>query len=261
MWPVLWALAIAGGGQPSLWVLLVFVLGVVLMRSAGCAINDFADRKLDGHVARTCNRPLATGELRATDAVVVFVLIALLAFALVLTLNSLTIWLSFGGLALAFSYPFMKRYHHLPQVHLGAAFAWSVPMAFAAEMGEIPRLAWLLYVATLLWTTAYDTMYGMVDREDDLKIGVKSTAILFGDMDKAMIAVLQALFLLSLFLVGRELQYDQWFFYGLGVAAALSAYEHLMLWYRLPEYCFKAFLHNHWVGAAIFFAIQSQYLF
>lgn len=259
MWPTLWALAIAGEGGPDLWVLFVFVCGVVLMRSAGCAINDYADRDIDKLVARTRDRPLTSGRISPKEALLVFALLSLLAFMLVLTLNTFTIMLSVVGVALAATYPFMKRYHYLPQVHLGAAFGWAVPMAYAAQTGGVDKITWLLYTATLLWTVAYDTMYGMADREDDLKIGIKSTAILFGDADRLIIGVLQLLFILTLWLIGQELQFSAIYFTALIGAAILLAYEQAMIIYRLPDFCFQAFLHNQWVGATVFFGIIGHY--
>ncbi len=259
LWPTLWALAIAGEGAPDGWVLFVFVCGVVLMRSAGCAINDYADRNIDCHVARTCDRPLTSGKITSKEALLVFAVLALIAFVLVLTLNTYTIYLSLGGIVLVASYPFMKRYHYLPQVHLGAAFGWAVPMAYAAQTGSADRITWLLYIATVLWTVAYDTMYAMVDREDDLKIGAKSTAILFGDADRVIIGILQFLFIVTLWLVGQELQFSAIYFVALIFAAVLLAYEQMMIYYRIPEFCFQAFLHNHWVGAVIFFGIMGHY--
>lgn len=259
MWPTLWALAIAGEGGPDLWVLFVFVCGVVLMRSAGCAINDYADRDIDKLVARTRDRPLTSGKISSREALLVFAVLSLLAFMLVLTLNNYTIALSVGGVVLAATYPFMKRYHYLPQVHLGAAFGWAVPMAYAAQTGEVNKITWLLYTATLLWTVAYDTMYGMADREDDLKIGVKSTAILFGEADRLIIGLLQLLFIVTLWLIGQELQFTAIYFVGLIGASILLAYEQAMIIYRLPDFCFQAFLHNHWVGATVFFGIIGHY--
>ncbi len=261
LWPTLWALAIAGDGGPDLWVLFVFVAGVVLMRSAGCAINDYADRHIDLHVARTKDRPLTSGKISPQETLAVFAILSLIAFALVLTLNTYTIYLSFGGILLAASYPFMKRYHYLPQVHLGAAFGWAVPMAYAAQVGTADKITWLLYTATLLWTVAYDTIYAMVDREDDIKIGVKSTAILFGDGDRAIIGILQLLFILTLWLIGMELAFSTIYFIGLICAGVLLAYQQAMIVYRVPEFCFQAFLHNHWVGAVVFFAIMGHYYF
>ncbi len=259
LWPTLWALAIAGEGGPDLWVLFVFVTGVVLMRSAGCAINDYADRHIDLHVARTKDRPLTSGKISSKEALMVFAVLSILAFMLVLTLNTYTIYLSVGGIVLAASYPFMKRYHYLPQVHLGAAFGWAVPMAYAAQTGSVTKIAWLLYIATLLWTVAYDTMYAMVDRDDDLKIGAKSTAILFGDADRVIIGFLQLLFIVTLWLIGQELEFSSIYFIGLVFASLLLAYEQAMIVYRLPEFCFHAFLHNHWVGAVVFFGIMGHY--
>ncbi len=259
LWPTLWALAVAGEGSPDLWILAVFVLGVFLMRSAGCAINDYADRDIDRHVARTRDRPLTSGRISEKEVLLVFAGLGLLAFLLVLSLNRFTIWLSLGGMLIAASYPFMKRYHYLPQVHLGAAFGWAVPMVFAAQTESLPKQAWLLYVATLVWTVAYDTMYSMVDRDDDLKIGVKSTAILFGEYDRAMIGLFQLLFILTLWLTGRELSFSAIYFYAIGFAALLLVYEQFLILYRVPENCFHAFLHNHWVGAVIFFGIIGHY--
>jgi len=259
LWPTLWALAIAGEGGPDIWVTLVFVAGVFLMRSAGCAINDYADRHIDLHVARTRDRPLVNGRISEREALLVFAGLSLLAFLLVLSLNQFTILLSIGGILLAASYPFMKRFHYLPQVHLGAAFGWAVPMAFAALTEQVPKQAWLLYVATLVWTVAYDTMYSMVDREDDLKIGIKSSAILFGDYDRLMIGLFQFLFILTLFLIGIDLEFSTIYYYALAVASLFLIYEQLLIVYRIPEYCFSAFLHNHWVGAIVFAGIMGHY--
>jgi 4-hydroxybenzoate polyprenyltransferase len=189
----------------------------------------------------------------------VFLVLSLLAFLLVLSLNWLTIWLSTVALLLAVSYPFMKRFHYLPQVHLGAAFGWAVPMAFAAQTGNLPREAWLLYVATLLWTVAYDTMYSMVDREDDIKIGIKSSAILFGVYDRVIIALFQALFMLTLWLTGTGLEFSEPYFYALGLAILFLIYQQILIVYRVPENCFRAFLNNHWVGSIVFFGIMGHY--
>jgi len=259
LWPALWALAIAGKGSPDGWVLFVFVCGVFLMRSAGCAINDFADRDIDLHVTRTRERPLTSGKITPREALAVFAVLGLLSFVLVLTLNRLTILLSFVGILLAASYPFMKRFHYLPQVHMGAAFGWSVPMAYAAQTDSLPKMAWLLYVATLVWAVAYDTIYSMVDRDDDLRIGVKSTAILFGDYDCLMIGLFQVLFLLAMLLVGIDLGFSAIYFVALGVAALLLVYQQFLIYDRVPEHCFVAFLNNHWVGAIIFFGIMGHY--
>ena len=259
LWPTLWALVVVGEGSPDGWILFVFVVGSFLMRSAGCAINDYADRDIDLHVARTRERPLTSGKIAPAEVLAVFAVLALIAFLLVLSLNRFTIMLSFGGILLAASYPFMKRYHYLPQVHLGAAFGWAIPMAFAALTGEVPKEAWLLYVASLVWTVAYDSMYSMVDREDDLKLGVKSTAILFGDYDRVMIAVFQLLFLLALVLVGVDLEFTGIYYLGLGIATLLMAYEQFLIADRVPAHYFSAFLHNHWVGAAVFAGIMGHY--
>ncbi len=260
LWPTLWALWLAGAGQPDPKVLLVFVLGVVLMRSAGCVINDYADRGFDPHVARTRDRPVAAGRVSPREALVLFALLCLAAFGLVLLLNRLTVLLSLGGAALAAVYPFMKRYTHLPQVFLGAAFGWAVPMAFAAQTGSVPKLAWLLFVATVLWATVYDTMYGMVDRDDDLQIGVRSTAILFGESDRLILAVLQVVFLLTLVLVGQEAGMQGYYYLGVLLAAGLSLYQQYLIRRREPARCFQAFLNNNWLGAAVFAGIVLDYL-
>ena len=259
LWPTLWALWLAAAGLPDLPILVVFVLGVVVMRSAGCVINDFADRRIDPHVARTRERPLAAGRVSSRETLALFGLLMAIALVLVLFLNRLAILLALGGAVLATLYPFTKRYTHLPQVVLGAAFAWAVPMAFAAQAGEVPRLAWLLFTATLLWTTAYDTMYAMVDREDDLRIGVRSTAILFGDMDRLAIAILQGLVLFAMVLVGDAAGLGLWYHLGLLGAAALAGYEQFLIRGREPSACFRAFLNNHWFGAAIFAGLALDY--
>ncbi|WP_218723060.1 4-hydroxybenzoate octaprenyltransferase [Pseudomonas bubulae] len=259
LWPTLWALWVAAKGVPSLGNLLIFVLGVVLTRAAGCVINDFADRKVDGHVKRTEQRPMASGKISSKEALVFFALLMGVSFLLVLCTNAPTIWLSFGALALAATYPFMKRYTYYPQVVLGAAFSWGIPMAFTAETGSLPAAAWLLYIANLLWTVAYDTYYAMTDRKDDLKIGVKSTAILFGDADRVIILSLQGLALGCLLLAGSHFELGGWFHLGLLAAAGCFVWE---FWYtrdRDPQRCFKAFLHNHWAGLAIFVGIVLDY--
>ncbi|MBD2837044.1 4-hydroxybenzoate octaprenyltransferase [Pseudomonas sp. JM0905a] len=259
LWPTLWALWIAGEGSPSLANLVIFVLGVILMRAAGCVINDYADRNFDGHVSRTRARPLASGRITPREALVFFAVLVAISFVLVLFTNATTIWLSFGGLALAACYPFMKRYTYYPQVVLGAAFSWGMPMAFTAETGELPAAAWLLYIANLLWTVAYDTYYAMTDREDDLKIGVKSTAILFGDADRLIIAILQGLALLCLLLAGNRFELGTCFQLGLVAAAACFAWEFYSTRSKEPQACFKAFLHNHWAGLAILAGIVADY--
>jgi 4-hydroxybenzoate polyprenyltransferase len=259
MWPTLWALWIAGKGAPSISNVLIFVIGVFLMRAAGCVINDFADRKVDGQVKRTEQRPLISGKVSSREALVLFAVLVGLSFLLVLLTNSTTIWLSFGGLALAATYPFMKRYTYYPQVVLGAAFAWGMPMAFTAQTGELPAAAWLLYIANILWTVGYDTYYAITDREDDLKIGVKSTAVLFGDADRVIILTLQCLALGALLLAGARFELGGYFHLGLLAAAGCFAWE---FWYtrnRDPQRCFRAFLHNHWAGMAIFVGIVADY--
>ncbi|MFL6592452.1 MAG: 4-hydroxybenzoate octaprenyltransferase [Luteimonas sp.] len=259
LWPTWWALWLAAAGRPPSWPLVVFTAGVWLTRSAGCVINDYADRWLDPQVERTRNRPLATGAVSGREALAVFAVLMLVAFALVLTLNRLTICLSVVGVLLAASYPYLKRYTYLPQVYLGMAFGWGIPMAFAAIRGEVPAVAWVLYVANIFWATAYDTWYAMVDREDDLRAGAKSTAILFGDMDLAAQGVLYALASVALVLVGQRAQMGAYYWCGLGVAALLVAWEFLVARDRDPAACFRAFLHNHWVGAAIFAGIAADY--
>lgn len=260
LWPALWALWIAAAGVPNGWVLTVFVLGVFLMRSAGCVINDYADRRIDPHVVRTRSRPFARGEVTGREALILFVALCLTAFLLVLTLNTLTILLSLVAVALAATYPFMKRYTYLPQIHLGMAFAWSVPMAFAAQTGTIPQEAWLIYIATVLWTTAYDTMYAMVDRDDDIRIGVKSTAILFGEQDRLIIGLIQCLLFVDLLVIGSRLELGGAWTLGLLVAAGLAIYQQYLIRNRDPGACFRAFLNNNWFGAAIFAGIALHYL-
>lgn len=260
LWPMLWALWIASDGKPDPLVLSVFVLGTVVMRSAGCAINDFADRRFDPYVARTKDRPLVVGTVKPAEAVGVFLVLSLVALGLVSLTNALTVKLAFVGLALAALYPFTKRFTYMPQIVLGAAFAWAVPMAFAAQTGGIPVIAWLLYTAALLWTTAYDTIYAMVDREDDLKIGVKSTAILFGEGDVLITMFLQGLALFALLLAGRQLQLGIYYYCGILAAAGLAIYQFRLIRSRQPADCFKAFLNNHLFGMAIFIGLLLHYL-
>ncbi|NKI18232.1 4-hydroxybenzoate octaprenyltransferase [Spongiibacter sp. KMU-166] len=259
LWPTLWALFLAAEGWPDWQLLVIFSLGTFLMRSAGCVINDYADRKVDAHVARTRERPFATGSVTEKEALVLFALLCLSAFALVVLTNWLTVLLSLGAVALAACYPFMKRYTHLPQVVLGAAFAWSIPMAFAAQRGELPSTLWLIYIAVLLWTVAYDTFYAMVDRDDDLKIGVKSTAILFGDDDRAITAMLQATVILIMVLVGKQFALSFIYYASLMAAAGLFFYQQQLIRDRRKEDCFKAFLNNHYVGMVICLGIVLHY--
>jgi 4-hydroxybenzoate polyprenyltransferase len=260
LWPTLWALWLAAQGVPDLNLLAIFVAGTFLTRSAGCIVNDLADRNLDGAVARTSARPLVTGAVTVREALVLFTVLMLLAFVLVLMTNTLTIALSLVAAVLASTYPFMKRYTQLPQLVLGAAFSWGIPMAFAAQSGTLPPALWLVYLGNLLWTMAYDTTYAMVDREDDLKIGIKSTAILFGPYDRLMIGLLQLGCLLCLYLAGRAFGLGQFYLDGLVVAAVLFGYQHHLIRERQPDACFKAFLHNTWVGMAIFVSIVLSYL-
>ncbi len=261
LWPTLSALWIAAEGVPDIGVLVVFVLGVIAMRSAGCVINDYADRNVDGLVARTMDRPLATGALEAKHALMTFAGLAIFAFVLVLFLNKMTILLSVVALFLAATYPFMKRYTYLPQVYLGAAFGWAIPMAFAAQTETLPPVAWLLFLANILWATAYDTFYAMADREDDLLAGIKSTAILFGDDDHIIIGILQVCFLLVMILTGAQLEMGFEYYLGVVVAGFLFVYQQKLAKERQPAQCLLAFLNNNWVGAALFVGIAVHYGF
>lgn len=260
LWPTLWALWIAAEGVPDLGVLTVFVLGVVLMRSAGCVINDYADREIDPRINRTKNRPIAAGRVSPDEAMLLFMALCFSAFLLVLTMNTFTILLSLGGVLLAGIYPFMKRYTHMPQIVLGMAFGWSVPMAFAAQTNNVPKIAWLIYVVTVLWAVIYDTMYAMADRMDDLKIGVKSTAILFGDADRVIIGILQAMMLFSLYLIGEQAQLADGYNIAVLLAAVLMVYQQYLIRYRQPSLCISAFLNNNWLGLVIFVGIVTSYL-
>lgn len=259
LWPTLWALFIAGQGRPSWGNVVIFILGVFFMRAAGCVINDFADRKFDGHVKRTKDRPLATGRISSREALTLFAILVAASFVLVLFTNMTTIALSVGGLALAACYPFMKRYTHYPQVVLGAAFSWGMPMAFTAQTGHLPAAAWLLYFANLAWTVAYDTYYAMTDRDDDLRMGLKSTAILFGRADRLIIALLQLLALGCLWVAGLAFQMGGYYQLGLLGAALCFGWEFHATRARSRQACFKAFLHNHWAGLAIFIGIVADY--
>jgi len=260
LWPSLWALWITGEGHPRPWVVVVFVAGVVLMRSAGCVINDFADREFDRHVERTASRPITSGQVSPREALVLFALLSGLALLLVLTLNRLTLLLSLVGAFLAATYPFTKRLTHLPQAYLGTAFGWAVPMAFAAQNGHVDPNAWWIFLAVLLWAIVYDTMYAMVDREDDLKIGIKSTAILFGRYDRLIIGLLQLAMLAVLVHVGGLFGLGNWYLAGLALAAVLMAWHQWLIRHRERLACFRAFLHNQWVGAVIFGGIALDYL-
>ncbi|WP_159657648.1 4-hydroxybenzoate octaprenyltransferase [Vibrio atypicus] len=251
LWPTLWALIIAAEGIPDPKILVVFILGVVFMRAAGCVINDFADRKVDGHVKRTCQRPLPSGRVSSKEAITLFLILGIASFLLVLTMNPLTIKLSFMGIVLAFIYPFMKRFTHLPQLFLGLAFSWAIPMAWAAQANELPMMVWFVFVVNALWTIAYDTQYAMVDRDDDLKIGIKSTAILFGRFDKMVIGVLQLITLAMLIYLGVWYQLGASFYWSLLIAGALFVFQQHLIRHRERDLCFRAFLNNNYVGMII----------
>lgn len=261
MWPTLWALWIAGKGSPDPVIVIVFILGVVLMRSAGCVINDFADRHIDQRVERTKNRPIVAGRVTPKEALVLFMVLCIAAFGLVLLLNTLTIILSLVAVVLAVIYPFMKRHTHIPQAFLGLAFGWAVPMAFAAQTEAIPKEAWLLLMATALWATAYDTMYAMVDRPDDVKIGVKSTAILFGGMDRAVIAALQIGMLSVMLIIGHQMKFNVFYYGGLIIATGFGFYQQALLKLRKEQLYFRAFKNNALLGAAVFAGIVLHYIY
>jgi 4-hydroxybenzoate polyprenyltransferase len=257
--PTLWALWLASKGQPSLDLIVIFVLGVILMRSAGCVINDFADRKVDPHVQRTKDRPIASGLVSSKEALYLFIFLILLAFLLVLHLNFFTILLSIPAVCLAIIYPFMKRYTHFPQIILGAAFSWAIPMVFSAQLNQVPLLAWWLFFTALLWTVAYDTQYAMTDREDDLKIGVKSTAIFFGHFDKLIIGILQILVVISLSLIGVIEHLNLFYQFGVFAMAGFFIYQQYLIKDRDPTRCFEAFLNNHWAGLVVFVGLFLNY--
>lgn len=262
LWPTYWALWLAAEGAPSFANLLIFTLGVFFMRAAGCAINDFADRDWDRHVKRTKDRPLTAGRVRAWEAVALFAGLCLVSFLMVvLFTNTLTLYLSFGGALLAFIYPFMKRYTHLPQLFLGAAFSWAIPMAWAAEANQLSQLTWLLFTVNVLWTVAYDTLYAMVDRDDDLKVGIKSTAILFGDADRAIIALLQTMVVVILVMVGQRAELGSFYYLGVVAMATLFVYHQYLARERSREGCFKAFLNNNWAGFAVFLGLALDLAF
>jgi 4-hydroxybenzoate polyprenyltransferase len=261
LWPVLWAIWIAGASHPTPKVLVIFVLGTVAMRSAGCVINDLADRDFDPFVKRTRDRPIASRRIAPLEALVWFLVLIGIALVLVLQLDESTIRMSVIGAVLAVTYPLFKRFFPLPQFYLGVAFSWGVPMVFNAEMGAIPRVAWIIFFAGIIWAAVYDTMYAMVDREDDIKIGVKSSAIVFGDMDKLIIGMLQVLMLFALYLVGTNMDFGYWYNLGLVGAAVFFAYQQWLIRNRQPEACFKAFLNNHYVGLSVFIGILLEYAF
>lgn len=259
LWPTLWALWIAAEGLPDLGLLVIFSVGTFLMRSAGCIINDLADRNFDGGVSRTRERPLVTGRVSVNEAVALFCVLCLLAFGLVLLTNRLTVMLSVPALLLASTYPFMKRYTHFPQIVLGLAFSCAIPMAFAAQRGELPPALWLLFTANVLWTVVYDTKYAMVDRRDDLQVGIKSTAVLFGDSDRYVIAVLQVLCLAALYLAGERFGLGLYYNASLLVTAGLFGYHLYLIRHQDEAACFHAFLHNRWVGLTVFLGIAADY--
>ncbi|MGC8520302.1 MAG: 4-hydroxybenzoate octaprenyltransferase [Steroidobacteraceae bacterium] len=262
LWPALWALWIAGRGRPDPAVLIIFVLGVIVMRAAGCIINDFADRNIDPHVKRTRDRPLAARRVSPLEALTLFVVLMLVALWLVSRLNRLTVELAVIGAALTASYPFVKRFFPLPQLYLGLSFGgWSIPMAFAAELGAVPRVAWVLYIAAVVWAVVYDTLYAMVDRDDDRRIGVQSSALLFADLDRLLIGVLQVMMLAALALAGHDLKLGAWYAAALAGAAVLFAYQQWLIRRREPAACLRAFLNNNYVGMAIFIGVALQFIY
>jgi len=262
LWPALWALWVAGAGRPDPRVLIIFVLGVVVMRAAGCVINDFADRDIDPHVRRTRDRPLAARRISPTEALVLFTALLLVALFLVTRLDPYTVKLAIIGALLTVSYPFVKRVFPMPQLYLGLSFGgWSVLMAFAAQAGALTRVAWLLYFAAVIWAAIYDTIYAMIDREDDLRIGVKSSAILFADMDKFLIGVMQLMMLGALILIGRSMQFGHWYDGGVAAAGVLFAWQQWLIRKREPAGCLRAFLNNQYVGLAVFVGILLQYVY
>ncbi|GGM99764.1 4-hydroxybenzoate octaprenyltransferase [Shewanella xiamenensis] len=261
LWPCLMALVLAAGGMPDLKVLIIFIIGVVIMRACGCIINDYADRDLDSHVERTKSRPLASGEISTKEALLLFVILGLAAFGLVLLLNGLVVKLSVVGIILTIIYPFTKRVTNMPQMFLGVVWSWSIPMAYAAQTGEVPIEAWWLFAANWFWTVAYDTMYAMVDRDDDLKVGIKSTAILFGKYDRQIIGLFQLAALLCFIAAGWSA--DRGLLYGLGLLTfvGFSTYQQMLIFGRERAPCFKAFLNNNWAGLALFIGLGADYLF
>jgi 4-hydroxybenzoate polyprenyltransferase len=261
MWPMLWALWVAGDGRPDARTFIVFMLGTLIMRSAGCVMNDYADRDLDPFVARTKDRPLAARRVTPTEALLLFLLLCLLAVGLLFTLNPLAQLYAVVGGALTISYPFLKRFFPVPQFYLGAAFGIAVPMAFAAQNGTVPKLAWVIFCTAVLWAGVYDTEYAMVDREDDKNLGIKSSAILFGDADRAIIGIMQLMVLFALVLVGREMHYGNWYWGGLGAAGICFAWQQWLIRDREPEGCFRAFNNNNYFGMLVFIGILLHYVF
>jgi 4-hydroxybenzoate polyprenyltransferase len=261
LWPTLWALWISSRGKPNPRIFIIFVAGTVLMRCAGCAINDYADRSFDPHVARTRDRPLAAGRVSALEALVLFAALSIAALMLALQLNKATLLFAVVGGFLAVSYPFVKRFLPVPQLYLGVTFGWGIPMAFEAQFDQVPQVGWLLLLANVLWVTVYDTMYAMVDRDDDIKIGVRSSAIVFGDSDRHIIAVLQLMTLLCLYLVGRKINMGSWYYGGLWAGAVFFAYQLWLIRARDRDGCFRAFLNNNYFGMAVFIGMALEYQF
>ena len=261
LWPTLWALLIAGEGRPDEHVLVVFIIGTVILRSAGCIINDYADRNIDSHVERTKDRPLATGQINVRDAIKLFIMLMLVGFALVLTMNRLTQGFAVAGALITILYPFSKRFISFPQLVLGVAFAWGVPMAFAAQLEFVPRVGWLLFINTIIWGVIYDTEYAMADRNEDLKIGVKSSAIFFGDLDRIFIGVLQLMFLVGMILVGQSANLGGWFLSSIGIAGILFLYQQYLIRNRDALRCFNAFKNNATLGLFVLTGIVLDYLF
>ena len=260
LWPTLWGVWIAGGGHPAWHIVVIFTLGTVLMRSAGCAINDYADRHIDRHVERTRERPLASGKVSERETVWLSVVLALVAFLLILPLNPLTWLLAFPAVFLAASYPFTKRFFAIPQAYLGIAFGFGIPMAFAAQLGEVPPVAWVLLLANVFWAIAYDTEYAMVDRDDDIHLGIHSSALLFGKYDVAAVMACYAITLAVLAVAGQMAESGWAYYAGLVIAAGIALYHYILIRNRNREECFKAFLHNNWFGAAVFAGIALDYL-
>jgi 4-hydroxybenzoate polyprenyltransferase len=261
LWPALWGLWVAGSGKPDPRLLILFVAGVLVTRSAGCVINDYADRKFDPEVERTKDRPLAAGRVAPAEALLLFFVLGLAAIWIALQLDSYAHLFAVAGAVLVVTYPWLKRVVHIPQFYLGVAFGWSIPMAFAAQTGEVPRIAWLLLAAVVLWAAVYDTMYAMVDREDDARIGVKSTAILFGEADRFIIAVMMGMMILALWLAGREIGLGAWYGGGLVAAVILFIHELWLIRRREPNACFRAFNNNHYVGMVVFVGLALDYLY
>ena len=259
LWPTLWALWLAGTGHPDPLIAVVFICGVFVMRSAGCVINDISDRDIDLHVERTRDRPLTAGRITLREAWGLFFVLVTIAFGLVLLMNWTTILLSVIGALLAATYPLMKRFTHLPQAYLGIAFGWGIPMAFAAHQGTVPLLGWYLLVVNILWTIAYDTMYAMSDREDDIKIGVKSSAIMLGNADRVVVGALQVLVIALFAGLGLYAELGQWFYVGLVVASGFAVYQQYLIRARERWQCFKAFLNNNWFGGAIFVGLVADF--